>query len=76
MSIGIMRCPKCGFTQKSSSSCKSCGTAIEGQPEGQPRNESPPPPEPVFQETPAASVVKETQTKSVAQEAPPGPFPG
>ena len=70
MSIGIMRCPKCGYTQKANSSCKSCGTTVEGHS----LNESPRPPEPPFQETPASPVVQETQTESVVQEAPPDPF--
>ncbi len=33
MQTGSMRCSKCGFTQIASPTCKSCGTAVNGQPD-------------------------------------------
>ena len=33
MQTGSMRCSKCGFTQMASPTCKSCGTAVNGQPD-------------------------------------------
>lgn len=37
MQIGSMKCPKCGYTQMASPSCKSCGTAAGGQTTAKPR---------------------------------------
>ena len=73
MPIGIMRCPKCGFTQKADSSCKSCGTAIEGQPDAPIVHEPVPPPESVVEEAPASPVVQEAPTVAMVQETSPEP---